>query len=171
MWHVCCSKWCRANNMNTETKSTCCYCGTGCGVVIDSDGRRITGVRGDKQHPANFGRLCARGASLADSARLDYRLLHPRSCAPTRCTAPASLLGSCARPCPCSALPTPFGPTALIPSPSGGPVADRGLLRLQQAGQRPDRYEQLDTNSRLCMSLGRRGLQADARCRCATVQL
>ena len=64
--------------MNTETKSTCCYCGTGCGVVIDSDGRRITGVRGDKQHPANFGRLCAKGASLADSARLDYRLLHPQ---------------------------------------------------------------------------------------------
>ena len=64
--------------MNTETKSTCCYCGTGCGVVIDSDGLRITGVRGDKQHPANFGRLCAKGASLADSARLDYRLLHPQ---------------------------------------------------------------------------------------------
>ena len=64
--------------MITETKSTCCYCGTGCGVVIESDGQRITGVRGDRQHPANFGRLCAKGAALADSARLDYRLLHPQ---------------------------------------------------------------------------------------------
>ncbi|HEX5801977.1 MAG TPA: molybdopterin-dependent oxidoreductase [Azospira sp.] len=64
--------------MTQETRSTCCYCGTGCGVVIDSDGERITGVRGDKAHPANFGRLCAKGAALADSARLDYRLLHPQ---------------------------------------------------------------------------------------------
>ncbi len=64
--------------MKTETRSTCCYCGTGCGVVIDAEDGRITGVRGDKAHPANFGRLCAKGAALADSARLDYRLLHPQ---------------------------------------------------------------------------------------------
>ena len=64
--------------MKTETRSTCCYCGTGCGVIIESDGARITGVRGDKTHPANYGRLCAKGAALADSARLDYRLLHPQ---------------------------------------------------------------------------------------------
>ncbi len=64
--------------MSHETRSTCCYCGTGCGVVIESDGQRITGVRGDRQHPANFGRLCAKGAALADSACLDYRLLHPQ---------------------------------------------------------------------------------------------
>lgn len=64
--------------MKTETKSTCCYCGTGCGVVIESEGERIVGVRGDKEHPANFGRLCAKGAALALSARHDYRLLHPQ---------------------------------------------------------------------------------------------
>ncbi len=64
--------------MKTETRSTCCYCGTGCGVVIESEAGRITRVRGDEKHPANFGRLCAKGASLADSARPDYRLLHPR---------------------------------------------------------------------------------------------
>lgn len=63
--------------MKTETRSTCCYCGTGCGVVIESDAGRITGIRGDKAHPANFGRLCAKGAALADSARHDYRLLFP----------------------------------------------------------------------------------------------
>ncbi|MBW7903719.1 MAG: molybdopterin-dependent oxidoreductase [Rhodocyclaceae bacterium] len=65
--------------MKAETRSTCCYCGTGCGVVIESEGGRITGVRGDETHPANFGRLCAKGAALADSARLDCRLLHPQS--------------------------------------------------------------------------------------------
>ena len=48
----------------TETKSTCPYCGVGCGVIIDSDGAQITGVRGDPEHPANFGRLCTKGATL-----------------------------------------------------------------------------------------------------------
>lgn len=48
-----------------ETKSTCPYCGVGCGVIIESDGTQITGVRGDPQHPANFGRLCSKGSTLA----------------------------------------------------------------------------------------------------------
>ena len=43
----------------TETRSTCCYCGTGCGVIIESTDARITGVRGDPEHPANLGRLCS----------------------------------------------------------------------------------------------------------------
>ncbi|MDB5776425.1 MAG: nitrate reductase [Herbaspirillum sp.] len=47
-----------------ETKSVCCYCGVGCGVIIESDGRQVTGVRGDPDHPANFGRLCSKGSTL-----------------------------------------------------------------------------------------------------------
>ena len=47
-----------------ETRSTCCYCGTGCGVIIQSAGDRIVGVRGDPEHPANFGRLCSKGNTL-----------------------------------------------------------------------------------------------------------
>ena len=48
----------------TETRSTCPYCGVGCGVLIESDGLHITGVRGDPEHPANFGRLCTKGSTL-----------------------------------------------------------------------------------------------------------
>ncbi len=48
----------------TETRSTCPYCGVGCGVIIQSDGQQITGVRGDPDHPANFGRLCSKGSTL-----------------------------------------------------------------------------------------------------------
>ena len=64
------------------TRSTCCYCGVGCGVLIHSErtagGERITGVEGDPQHPANLGRLCSKGLALADSARrLDGRVLAP----------------------------------------------------------------------------------------------
>jgi assimilatory nitrate reductase catalytic subunit len=60
-----------------ETKSTCCYCGVGCGVIIESDEGRITGVRGDPEHPANFGRLCSKGATLHLTARNELRALHP----------------------------------------------------------------------------------------------
>ncbi len=65
----------------TETKSTCPYCGVGCGVIIESDGRRITGVRGDPDHPANFGRLCSKGSTLhltaSEAVTRQVRLLHP----------------------------------------------------------------------------------------------
>ncbi len=47
-----------------ETRSTCCYCGVGCGVIIEHDGKQISGVRGDPEHPANFGRLCSKGSTL-----------------------------------------------------------------------------------------------------------
>lgn len=64
-----------------ETRSTCPYCGVGCGVVIQSEGERITGVRGDPEHPANFGRLCSKGSTLHLTATPQVtrqtRLLHP----------------------------------------------------------------------------------------------
>jgi assimilatory nitrate reductase catalytic subunit len=60
-----------------ETKSTCCYCGVGCGVIIQSEGDRITGVRGDPDHPANYGRLCTKGSTLHLTARHDLRALTP----------------------------------------------------------------------------------------------
>ena len=64
-----------------ETKSTCPYCGVGCGVIIQSDDDQITGVRGDPQHPANFGRLCSKGSTLHLTASrpvtMQTRLLQP----------------------------------------------------------------------------------------------
>ena len=65
----------------TETRSTCPYCGVGCGVIIESQGNDITGVRGDPEHPANFGRLCTKGSTLhltaSSPVALQTRLLHP----------------------------------------------------------------------------------------------
>ena len=64
-----------------ETKSTCPYCGVGCGVIIEAKDQQITGVRGDPDHPANFGRLCTKGSTLhlTASATLTQqtRLLQP----------------------------------------------------------------------------------------------
>jgi assimilatory nitrate reductase catalytic subunit len=77
-----------------ETKSTCPYCGVGCGVIIESVGRQITGVRGDPDHPANFGRLCTKGSTLhltaAQPITLQSRLLHPQR-RPARGDAPQAL--------------------------------------------------------------------------------
>ena len=63
--------------MKTEVKSTCCYCGVGCGVLIETEAGKITGVRGDPEHPANRGRLCTKGATLALTVDSSYRLLYP----------------------------------------------------------------------------------------------
>lgn len=53
-------------------QSMCAYCGVGCGMVLDvtadpASGRRhVTKTVGNKSHPANFGRLCTKGATTAD---------------------------------------------------------------------------------------------------------
>src|SRR5215469_9565159 len=59
------------------TRTTCPYCGVGCGLRVQVDGGSVK-VSGDPQHPANFGRLCSKGSALADTTGLEGRLLHPQ---------------------------------------------------------------------------------------------
>ena len=65
-----------------ETRSTCPYCGVGCGVIIRSQSGRILEVQGDPEHPANAGRLCSKGSQLHQSASHDVaqssRVLQPQ---------------------------------------------------------------------------------------------
>ncbi|MEM0948085.1 MAG: molybdopterin-dependent oxidoreductase [Pseudomonadota bacterium] len=61
-----------------ETRSTCPYCGVGCGVLLQPNGFGGLAVRGDPDHPANFGRLCSKGSALGETVGLDHRLLTPR---------------------------------------------------------------------------------------------
>ncbi len=58
----------------TLTRTTCPYCGVGCGVLAGADGT----IKGDPDHPANFGRLCSKGAALGETIDLDGRLLAPK---------------------------------------------------------------------------------------------
>jgi len=64
-----------------QVKSTCPYCGVGCGVIIETEGSLITGVRGDPDHPANFGKLCTKGQTLhltaSPAITQQTRLLQP----------------------------------------------------------------------------------------------
>jgi assimilatory nitrate reductase catalytic subunit len=56
-----------------QTRTTCPYCGVGCGLVVASDGS----LAGDPDHPANRGRLCAKGAALGETLLDHDRLRHP----------------------------------------------------------------------------------------------
>ena len=60
-----------------QVRTTCPYCGVGCGVVAVVAKNAIVEVRGDRTHPANFGRLCTKGAALERSLDAGARLLHP----------------------------------------------------------------------------------------------
>lgn len=58
-------------------KTTCPYCGVGCGVLATRTGGRSATIAGDPDHPANNGRLCSKGTHLGETIGLEGRLLHP----------------------------------------------------------------------------------------------
>jgi assimilatory nitrate reductase catalytic subunit len=157
--------------MPTETRSTCPYCGVGCGVLIESEGAQITGVRGDPAHPANFGRLCSKGSTLHLTAAAEItrqaRLLQPlrrlqRGDAPQPIAWDSALDLAADR---FSTIVHEHGPDAVGFYLSGQLLTEdyyvfnklaKGLLGTNN----------LDTNSRLCMSSAvagyKRTLGADA---------
>lgn len=61
-----------------DFKTTCSYCGVGCGIVVKKDRKGHLSVEGDKEHSVNRGMLCSKGMSLhyAMSDKSD-RLLYP----------------------------------------------------------------------------------------------
>ncbi|MEQ1635075.1 MAG: molybdopterin-dependent oxidoreductase [Methylococcales bacterium] len=59
-------------------QTTCPYCGVGCGISAQVDAlQHSVEIKGDKLHPANFGRLCSKGSALGDTVKLKGRLLQP----------------------------------------------------------------------------------------------
>jgi assimilatory nitrate reductase catalytic subunit len=60
-----------------ETRTTCPYCGVGCGLKVADAADGAVAVKGDAEHPANFGRTCSKGAALGETLGLEGRLLHP----------------------------------------------------------------------------------------------
>lgn len=62
---------------NGAARTTCPYCGVGCGILARRDADGTVLVSGDPDHPANFGRLCSKGAALGETVDLDGRLLYP----------------------------------------------------------------------------------------------
>ncbi len=60
-----------------SVRTTCPYCGVGCGVLAMPDREGGAAIVGDPSHPANFGRLCSKGSALGETLALGPRLLHP----------------------------------------------------------------------------------------------
>jgi assimilatory nitrate reductase catalytic subunit len=148
-----------------DTKSTCPYCGVGCGVIIEHSGDRITGVRGDPDHPANFGRLCSKGSTLhltaSDAISRQVRLLQPlrrleRGGAAQPVGWDAAMTEAADR---LATIATTHGPDAIGFYVSGQLLTEdyyvfnklaKGLLGTNN----------IDTNSRLCMSSAVAGYKA-----------
>ena len=63
--------------MTNGVRTTCAYCGVGCGIVATRTGERALTIAGDAEHPANRGRLCSKGTHLGETVGLEGRLLHP----------------------------------------------------------------------------------------------
>jgi len=63
--------------MRDPVRTTCAYCGVGCGILATRTGDRTIEVKGDPEHPANRGRLCSKGTHLGETVGLQGRLLHP----------------------------------------------------------------------------------------------
>jgi len=64
--------------MTRTVNSACSYCGTGCGIRLETDGLRIVSLSGDENHPTNRGMLCSKGRELHHTVRTEDRLLRPK---------------------------------------------------------------------------------------------
>jgi len=49
---------------NTSYKTTCSYCGVGCGIIVNKDAKGKLHVEGDPDYPVNKGMLCSKGMNL-----------------------------------------------------------------------------------------------------------
>ena len=147
------------------TKSTCPYCGVGCGVIIESHGPQITGVRGDPSHPANFGRLCTKGSTLHLTASspitLQTRLLQPLRRA-QRSDAPQPLLWDAAL----GLATEKFADTIQQHGPNAvgfyvsGQLLTEDYCVFNKLAKGLIGTNNIDSNSRLCMSSAVAGYKA-----------
>ena len=77
-------------------RTTCPYCGVGCGVLATPGNDGTVAIAGDPDHPANFGRLCSKGSALGETVHLDGEIVgaiastlacrHPRAESPSDST-------------------------------------------------------------------------------------
>jgi assimilatory nitrate reductase catalytic subunit len=62
---------------DAAVKTTCPYCGVGCGLLAKTASGGEVGITGDPDHPANLGRICSKGSALPETLGLEGRLLYP----------------------------------------------------------------------------------------------
>jgi len=149
----------------SETRATCPYCGTGCGVLIESSEGRIINIKGDPDHPANFGRLCTKGSTLhltaAESIQKQNRLVVPmrrdtRGAAPEAISWDEAMAEVTAR---FAAIIREHGPSA-VGFYGAGQLLTEDYYVLNKVVKGLIGTNNVDTNSRLCMSSAVTGYKA-----------
>ena len=141
--------------------SVCCYCGTGCGVLIETHAGNITSVRGDPDHPANRGRLCTKGTTLALAAKTGGRALYPelrekRQAARARVSWETALETAATR---FAAIIQEHGPDA-VGFYLSGQLLTEDYYVFNKLAKGLIGTNNVDTNSRLCMSSAVAGYKA-----------
>ena len=137
----------------SAVRSVCPYCGVGCGIVMQTDGRRVIKVSGDKAHPSNFGRLCTKGSTCAQAlqapGRLDSAFMRQsRQGEPARAPMPAAISETARR---LKAIVDAHGPDAMALYVSGQMSMEAQYLANKLAkGFIGTRH--IESNSRLCMA-------------------
>jgi len=137
----------------THTRSTCCYCGTGCGVIIHSAGGQIVGVEGDPDHPANFGKLCTKGNTLhlaaVKTGRATAPMLRETRTAPRTATTWDHALATAAE--RFAAIIREHGPDA-VGFYISGQLLTEDYYVFNKLARALVGTNNIDSNSRLCMS-------------------
>jgi sulfite reductase (NADPH) flavoprotein alpha-component len=137
----------------TSVKSVCPYCGVGCGMVLHVEDGQVVKIAGDKEHPANFGRLCTKGQSahvaLRRSGRLeDAFVRHARDEDPVPLPMAQALSSTAAR---LRRLIDEHGPDALAFYVSGQMSLEAQYL-VNKLAKGFIGTNQIEANSRLCMA-------------------
>ncbi len=137
-----------------SSRTICCYCGTGCGIVIERDRRGSLSLRGDPDHPTNRGMLCSKGKTLLHVvAAREHRLLHPQvrleRALPLAQTSWKAALAHVAG--TFSRIIAEHGPDAVGFYCSGQMLTEEYYL-INKLVKGFLKTNNLDTNSRLCMS-------------------
>src|SRR3978361_1096398 len=67
------------NKFAEPLTTNCCYCGVGCGIVLNKDKNGTVTLEGDKEHPSSMGMLCSKGLNLHHTVNdKSDRLLYPQ---------------------------------------------------------------------------------------------
>jgi assimilatory nitrate reductase catalytic subunit len=145
----------------TEVKTTCPYCGVGCGVLATTDGAQIVSVRGDPDHPANFGKLCSKGSTLHLTARAGGRITAPqvrvtREAARVDVTWDTALNYATEQ---FARIIETHGPDA-VAFYGSGQLLTEDYYALNKLARAVVGTNNIDTNSRLCMSSAVAGYKA-----------
>ncbi|HVI47458.1 MAG TPA: molybdopterin-dependent oxidoreductase [Chitinophaga sp.] len=140
--------------MLSTLKTTCCYCGVGCGILVHKDRQGKLHVDGDPTHPVNKGMLCSKGMNLHYTVMdTSDRLLYPemryhRSLPRQRVTWDQALERAAAV---FSSIIKKYGPDAVAFYASGQCLTEEYYV-VNKLIKGFIGSNNIDTNSRLCMS-------------------